>query len=766
MALAAIVALIVFLSGLAGEEGKQQAASASADVSVLRQAGVGADVKSLLAYLSKHAQDVPVRSQVDDLVRHLGSEDFEERERTARRLVILGPAALPSLRHAKDAADPEVRRRALECIKVIEPERERQLAAVRLLARRAAEGTASVFLAYFGSTADEDAEETVWYALDAVVARQGKVEAACALALRDKDPRRRGAAAFLLARYGDARQRDQAELRLRDDEPSVRLRAAQGLLAAKDERGVPALIALLGSNDVAVCWQAEELLRWTAAEQSPRETIGVGSPDQRERCRAAWRAWWQRNEGRLNLRDREEVWRRPGLVLIGHTEGGRERTCTCLVGCDSVPRGIWVGPDGPVEARMPPGAATTAPLPNGGRLIANAGRVVTLNHAGKVIDEILCERDPQCVRPCFGVVRLGFDEPSLDFGFYGGHNGDTDVGVLARLRLQGMKSRDAWMRRRAAELFGSMSSQGVAGILALKEALDDPDEGVRRAAKEALSKVGADAVSQTLAQIRDKDGMKRLQAVDQLTEFSRVDIGAAAKLFAPALLDAMKDENAEVRGHAANTMVYMGLEAERVVPALIRALEDDHPQVRVFAVHSLGQLGSKAKSAVPALLKALRGKDLQLRHWTAASLGWIGAVDETVVPALIEALKDEHARSNAATALANIGPAAKGAIPALIEALDAPVTINAVNHRPIIRSSVVQSLGRFGPDSVGAVSVLVGILKDETESTGLKCDAIRALGRIGPAAQEATPLIQRLSRRGEPFVSAASEAIKRIDEKR
>ncbi len=634
---------------------------------------------------------------------------------------------------AKTDKDAEVAKRALECIETIERERELFLAVVRLLSLRSPPGTLAALLAYVDYAEDEETEELIWHALDTVAKNQRKIGTECRSASLDKSPRRRAAAAFLSARYGDERQRDRAVLSLGDADPSVRLRAAQGLLGAADERGVPGLIELLGSSDLAVCWQAEELLRWTAAEQSPNVTVGVGIPEAKAICQQAWRAWWLRVAGRLDLLSLKLKlyhWRRPGLILVADSEHGQADGSAWLVGFDSMPRGRWVGSEGPEQARMEQGATGAAPLHNGCRLVATPRRIVTLNQSGRVIGEILCEKDPHRIRPCFGLISLGFSAPVAH------HLSDDDyVTALVILRLPSLKGSEPWLRRRAAELLGEMGPKGVGGVLGLKEALSDSDETVRTAAKEALNKVGADAAEVMVAQIKDKDPKKRVQAVQAMYHFVTIDSGRAAKLFIPELIDSFKDEDALVRASVISSAVCMSRYREQFVPALIRAMEeDDSSDCRGRAAYSLGKFGTKA--VVPALLKALKATDPALRHYAAHSLGDVGAVDEAVVPALTEALRDEHAREAAVITLGRIGRPAKDATTTLIEIIDSRITFKVSDpeaYREEIRGHIIHTLGCFGPDGSPAIPVLVRILKDEKESQRLRCEATVALGQIGPA---------------------------------
>lgn len=75
----------------------------------------------------------------------------------------------------------------------------------------------------------------------------------------------------------------------------------------------------------------------------------------------------------------------------------------------------------------------------------------------------------------------------------------------------------------------------------------------------------------------------------------------------PALIDALSDPNADVRRYAADGLAVIGPSAQTAVGSLIRLLEDDPDEaVRESAARALGQIGPAAAEAVPALHRALR----------------------------------------------------------------------------------------------------------------------------------------------------------------
>src|SRR5262245_20728759 len=97
-------------------------------------------------------------------------------------------------------------------------------------------------------------------------------------------------------------------------------------------------------------------------------------------------------------------------------------------------------------------------------------------------------------------------------------------------------------------------------------------------------------------------------------------------------------------------------EAEAAGPALLDALKDQDPEVRRSAAYALQELGgvrlSVGSAAAPALIDALKDQDGQVRISAAEALNGIGVGAEAAVPALIDALKDEYeVRRSAASAL-------------------------------------------------------------------------------------------------------------------
>jgi HEAT repeat protein len=137
-------------------------------------------------------------------------------------------------------------------------------------------------------------------------------------------------------------------------------------------------------------------------------------------------------------------------------------------------------------------------------------------------------------------------------------------------------------------------------------------------------------------------------------------------------IDALSDEDPQIRHQATSALGFIGPDAGKAVPALIKALEDPNTQVRWGAAHALGEIRQSPEIVVPSLLQMLSSKLSSDREWAITGLGLFGPDARAAVPALTQALEDQapHVRSGAAWALGRIGPDAKSAVPKLLERIE------------------------------------------------------------------------------------------------
>jgi hypothetical protein len=179
--------------------------SGAADESALLAAGLKTDDASLLAYLKRQAPDTKRLAAIRDLVKKLGDDDFEEREKAEKAIIALGAPAVPLLTQAiRAGGDLELVRRAERCVKRIGTGNNTAVAAaVRLLALRRPAGAARVLLDVLPGL-EKDVEADALSVLASLAVRDGKPDPAVVGALDDPDPARRAAARAVLGKDGEA----------------------------------------------------------------------------------------------------------------------------------------------------------------------------------------------------------------------------------------------------------------------------------------------------------------------------------------------------------------------------------------------------------------------------------------------------------------------------------------------------------------------------------------------------------------------------------
>ena len=162
------------------------------------------------------------------------------------------------------------------------------------------------------------------------------------------------------------------------------------------------------------------------------------------------------------------------------------------------------------------------------------------------------------------------------------------------------------------------------------------------------------------------------------------------------------------RAAAANLAQFTG-EADRVAPALSNALRDSDRQVRANAMQSLKSMGSLPEATAPLLVDILRhDQDSTMRQDAASLLG------TTKVPgaaaALIEAIddRDPGVRLSAMTALTFHGSSA-GSVPAV----DKVIAVTTSDQPENMRLAAIQALGSIGRDQERVSRFMTELLKTD-----------------------------------------------------
>ena len=278
----------------------------------------------------------------------------------------------------------------------------------------------------------------------------------------------------------------------------------------------------------------------------------------------------------------------------------------------------------------------------------------------------------------------------------------------------------------ALAIVGPDASEAVS---ALMRALEDEVILTRFLASYALSRIGPAAIPPLLQAFRSQSQPKdtRLLAIRSLGLIRTITSDVIT-----TLVEALEDEDGEVRSFAISALGHIATVAPNIIRKVLWALEDEDDKVRSAAAYALGHIGPAIPEVIPALIVALSDQSGIVSNSVAIALSRIGSA---AIPGLLRAIEDQtqsdDARSSAAKALGWIGPAGPEVIPALIQAL--------ADKDARVRAAAAAALGEIGPAAVEAVPALIQTLQDRDVSVIV--DAATALGKIGPASPEVVPAL-------------------------
>jgi hypothetical protein len=271
--------------------------SASADEQFLQSNRIDTSSSGLLTFFKQRTVTAQDALRIRDLIKNLGDDDFETREKATNGLILLGARARADLLKATRDTDPEVVERAQDCLKQIDQGVTNQLvsAAARVLAVKKPADTVEVLLAFLPSVEEESVADDIINTLGTLAVQNGKANPVLVAALSDRVAVRRMAAAEALARTGLAEHAADIRKLLADPDIHLRLRLALTLvLSARDKEAVPVLIQLLGEPALTPqeSGRIENILYRVAEDQHP-PTLADSDRASRRDYSKAWAAWWK-----------------------------------------------------------------------------------------------------------------------------------------------------------------------------------------------------------------------------------------------------------------------------------------------------------------------------------------------------------------------------------------------------------------------------------------------------------------------------------------
>ena len=788
-----------------------------AEQALLRGVGIDTDTANLLKFLLSYPAHFD-HQKLDKDVQQLGSKTFAVRERVSRALAACGQAALPALQRALKSPDKEIVRRVTDCIAAIkkrQPRPDLEQAVVRLLLRRRPAGTVAALLRYlpYATATDEELEEDIWFGLDEMAGPPGKVDPALRAALKDPLAIRRAAAACILGRRTEPELRGAVRKLLKDSDPTVRLRAAQGLLAGKEREALPTLIPLLDEPSIGLAWQAEELLHWAAGDSAPSITVGAGDAQSRRRCRKAWEQWWSQHGEKLALTTRAHDCRRPGLLLVSSWTSDDKNRHVWLCGCDGKPR--W-------RVKIAEVAVDIALLKNNRVIMAHCypGLIVEISLDGKVqwqckTDVDMCHRLPDGNTLFLNREKVGEITPdggvvnTRKFTITGGALRGSTLYVWMKLRngrilcspatrectslvecdpITGREHKTIHLQKGAA---GWCAGELTGGHYLM--ANRDPDRVFE------IDSTGKIVWQYSLPHVdwypirlrnhntvlaQDQDPARLLEVDrtgkivwetfcdDALVGRLRICLGLVRLGFhspRPADYDlnrlipyrraALNSKDPLIRRGTLMLLKHYGPRAAPIIPDLIEGLLDPNPAIRKDVEEVLVKIGP---SVVPALLQMLKHRCPEMRSKAADLLSKCSGSPDLILPALLVTVdndKESSVREEALRSLGVVGRGRRETVARLIQAFK--------DRDRDVRRAAIQMTGlQEGAPSRDAVPHLLELLEDR--DWDIRWATITSLGNLGCGDEQTAPrivpvLIRLLNEKEEVKVRiAAANALGRV----
>jgi HEAT repeat protein len=378
-------------------------------------------------------------------------------------------------------------------------------------------------------------------------------------------------------------------------------------------------------------------------------------------------------------------------------------------------------------------------------------------------------------------AHLDNDDPNVREGVLAALHDRSVPADMVPVLVASLHSHFPEVRQYAIKTLASLNQPDSAAASALCMLLGDRVPKNRELASAALVRLGPLAVPALREALRSHDREVRVEAIRTL---SAVGINSADAV--PDLIVLLDDWSADVRAQAAKTLGGMGTDAQVALTTLAAHFSDPDHSVRRQSLDAALKIGPRSFMAAP-FLAALDSDDPETVQLASSAIGRLGQLDESAVPALRRATNGRRAdvRLFAIQSLASLGPKAKDAVPELRAALndaDARVREQALNALSQLgsgsgttgalaaalttadtklRDAAALALNRAPSVDASAVSPLIQALGSRTP--GIRQIAARSLGKAGTAAKDATPALEQALKDPDPNVRReAATAIGRI----
>lgn len=284
----------------------------------------------------------------------------------------------------------------------------------------------------------------------------------------------------------------------------------------------------------------------------------------------------------------------------------------------------------------------------------------------------------------------------------------------------------------------------------------DPEGAVRYSAAFALAELeDAQATNALLEAAKGDDAFLSVISYYAVARLNPED-EQKRKTAAVFLVEAMKNDDANIRAAAARSLAHLEVAPEVIKPILADSLDNADPRVVALLRDAIVKMGPQGVPEITAMLS-----DEQLR-WIAVDVirHWGEAAPNTIEP-LREALKteDEAFQAEVLMAIGAIGDKSVGALEDVRKFLKSPSRTLQLN--------ALYALGRMGSGAVSAKDEIAALMASEDSFT--RFAAAWALAHVAPedapAAKQAVPILaEGLQSSDGAFAAEAAKSLMLLGE--
>ena len=362
--------------------------------------------------------------------------------------------------------------------------------------------------------------------------------------------------------------------------------------------------------------------------------------------------------------------------------------------------------------------------------------------AQEAVAKTIVHADPRVRRAAIRAIRHFDPAPEVLAPLFAKQLGDADPSVVlpalhtladmeeiaVPVLVEALKSPQS--RYWAAIALAEIGEEAAAASAPLAQLAAEGEVHERLQAILALAAIGEKASAAApalIAAVQSPDKSLRFPATFALGKVRAADADAALQKVA-----ADEDEVLSATASWALAQIHRGEKpfAAEAEAKLLKTLDSGSPAVREGVIAGLSDLAAQLdedekKKLAATFTRLLADADPGVGQAAGAAIIRLGGV---CVDTLRVKLADPAVRTNILEVLAGLGPAAKPALDDLVKELGDADAEHA--------SEAAVAIAAIGPDAAAAVPALQRLVADKKAAPGLRYSAAYALGRIGPAAKE------------------------------